>query len=399
MDKRVHELIEQNQVFKKYPVVDENTSRETLPKKVDTSTLAGLWDVLKNAVGQDLSKITMPVTFNEPLSMVQKHTEFIEYHEILRQANRDSCPIKRLGLVLSAFFMLCSNTIGRMKKFFNSLLGETYEYVEGDIKLIAEQVSHHPPISAFYCESNDFIVKSTLYLKSAFSISSFKVYDLGSTEVKLLNTGEVFDIFPSKVSVHNYMIGSPYLMFYGKMKVINKITEMTALITFKKKGFMGGKNYNVKGNIVDSKENELAILSGSWDKELILEYIDKKSDKHTLVRKHEGPNPENQFKFSKFAVNLNNLDKKTITLLPPTDSRLRPDIRALEQNDIRLASTEKDRLEVNQRKRRKENGEKIHIPQWFILRMNNDKPQIDYKGGYFECRSKGKFPEMIEIFK
>jgi len=43
------------------------------------------------------------------------------------------------------------------KKPFNPLLGETYELIEENkFKFIAEQVSHHPPISAFFAESNDY---------------------------------------------------------------------------------------------------------------------------------------------------------------------------------------------------------------------------------------------------
>jgi hypothetical protein len=39
--------------------------------------------------------------------------------------------------------------------------------------------------------------------------------------------------------------------------------------------------------------------------------------------------------------------------LPPTDSRFRPDQRALENGDISKASDEKNRLEVKQRAIRK----------------------------------------------
>jgi hypothetical protein len=34
-----------------------------------------VWTVLKNAVGRDLSHITMPATINEPLSVLQKCAE------------------------------------------------------------------------------------------------------------------------------------------------------------------------------------------------------------------------------------------------------------------------------------------------------------------------------------
>ena len=37
----------------------------------------------------------------------------------------------------------------RFKKPFNPILGETYEFVANNSRFIAEQVSHHPPITAF----------------------------------------------------------------------------------------------------------------------------------------------------------------------------------------------------------------------------------------------------------
>ena len=45
-----------------------------------------LFAVLKKNVGQDLSNISFPVTFNEPLSLLQRHAEELEYHELLDKA-------------------------------------------------------------------------------------------------------------------------------------------------------------------------------------------------------------------------------------------------------------------------------------------------------------------------
>jgi oxysterol-binding protein 1 len=58
----------------------------------------------------------------------------------------DSC--KRL--VQCAFFGILQYDLckARFKKPFNPILGETYEYVSDELRIITEQVSHHPPISA-----------------------------------------------------------------------------------------------------------------------------------------------------------------------------------------------------------------------------------------------------------
>ena len=46
----------------------------------------------------------------------------------------------------------------QVKKPFNPLLGETYELVDEDYRYFAEQVSHHPPITAFAYEGKGFEV-------------------------------------------------------------------------------------------------------------------------------------------------------------------------------------------------------------------------------------------------
>lgn len=44
--------------------------RSRIPNKPDYPL--SLWSILKNCIGKDLSKIALPVNFNEPLSMLQR---------------------------------------------------------------------------------------------------------------------------------------------------------------------------------------------------------------------------------------------------------------------------------------------------------------------------------------
>ena len=50
---------------------------------------------------------------------------------------------------------------------------------------------------------------------------------------------------------------------------------------------------------------------------------------------------------------MNHISDKLRAKLPPSDTRLRPDLKAWEAAELDLATKEKDRLEENQRKRRK----------------------------------------------
>jgi len=44
--------------------------RTRIPDKPNVSL--NLWSVIKNCIGKDLTKIPLPVNFNEPISMLQK---------------------------------------------------------------------------------------------------------------------------------------------------------------------------------------------------------------------------------------------------------------------------------------------------------------------------------------
>lgn len=146
-------------VFKAYPVVkDDKNNRDSLPCEGQLTDKSVIWTILKENIGKDLWSITMPVTFNEPLSFLQRINEHLEYQEQLRMANKCMDQYMRLALVFSHSFMMFTNTVNRINKTFNPFLGETYEYINKDLRCVMEQVSHHPPIAAYHAESNDYIL-------------------------------------------------------------------------------------------------------------------------------------------------------------------------------------------------------------------------------------------------
>lgn len=65
----------------------------------DPSDKPSVWKILKDAVGKDLSRFCVPVYFNEPVSMVQKVAEIMEYQNLLNEANRTEDPARRIMLV------------------------------------------------------------------------------------------------------------------------------------------------------------------------------------------------------------------------------------------------------------------------------------------------------------
>lgn len=64
----------------------ETEYRTALPCLRPAGLKVSIWKIIKDAVGKDLSKFCVPVYFNEPISMVQKISEVMEYEELLTKA-------------------------------------------------------------------------------------------------------------------------------------------------------------------------------------------------------------------------------------------------------------------------------------------------------------------------
>ena len=102
--------------------------------------------------------MTLPVSFNEPTSLLQRVAEDMEYTDLLDTAADRTDPTERMVYVAAFAASEYASTIGRVAKPFNPLLGETYEYVRPDkgYRFFIEQVSHHPPIGAAWAESKNW---------------------------------------------------------------------------------------------------------------------------------------------------------------------------------------------------------------------------------------------------
>ena len=130
-----------------------------------------VWGIIKNFIGKDLSKVPLPVNFNEPISFLQRCVEDMHYHELLDagakctarlprplSAEREMDAVCEQMAHVAAFSTSTFTMVAfRTHKPFNPLLGETYELDlladEAGWRAHCEQVSHHPPIAALHTES------------------------------------------------------------------------------------------------------------------------------------------------------------------------------------------------------------------------------------------------------
>lgn len=119
--------------------------------------------------------------------------------------------------------------------------------------------------------------------------------------------------------------------------------------------------------------------------------IDLKTGETELVWTKDAypDNYDFQYGMTRFSLQLNYLSNHIKESLPHTDTRLRPDQRALEEGDFKKAAEEKHKLEEKQRavRRYMEKNKLMHKTKYFEEWLNPDDPgtlYYKYNGLYFE---------------
>ncbi|KAK6619440.1 hypothetical protein RUM43_012197 [Polyplax serrata] len=238
--------------------------RTQLPVPMFSRNDFSIWSVLKNCIGKELSKITMPVIFNEPLSFLQRMVEYMEYAYLLRKASEQTDPVDRMKYVAGFAVSALASNWERLGKPFNPLLGETYELQRPEFRIICEQVSHHPPISAFHADSNDFIFHGSIHPKLKFWGKSVEIQPKGIVTVELPRWGEAYTWTNVNCCVHNIIVGKLWIEQYGTMEVVNHSTGHRAILTFKPAGWFSKDLHRVEGFITDKSKKKLKFLYGKW---------------------------------------------------------------------------------------------------------------------------------------
>ena len=234
-----------------------------------------LWSVLKDSVGKELWKITVPVLFNEPLSLLQKGAGSCEFLDFLDQAVSEPDEMRRFALAtVHQIVQYSSIEKCGLAKPFNPLLGETYELVvPGKYKMLAEQVSHHPPISAFHIQGDSGYIKfSTFHTKTTFGLGSIAFANQYHEHIEIFPYGERFEWSCPSLSIHGLITGSPYMDIEGSgtLRDIKKPLEKYAVVTFYKRGWTGGSDQKVEADVYSAKGKLAFKIEGRWSSELSL---------------------------------------------------------------------------------------------------------------------------------
>ncbi|XP_065054359.1 oxysterol-binding protein 1-like isoform X2 [Rhopilema esculentum] len=399
--------------------------RTRILEKPDVSI--NLWSIMKNCIGKELTKIPMPVNFNEPLSMTQRLTEELEYSDILDRAASCESSLEQI-CNLAAFTISCyASTADRTGKPFNPLLGETYESDRSEDmgwRSLAEQVSHHPPSIAHHAEGRGWTLWQNFTMSSKFRGKYLLVSPLGTAHCKFTNSGNHYTWKKVTTTVNNIIVGKLWIDQSGEMDITNHTTgEKCHLKYHAYSYFSKEKPKRVTGYVVDSQKVTRYVISGIWDQKAECAKVvyrdpmlkpgakipqgnpvSKAGNPQTLpptmlwVKKPLKPEASLMYNFSGFTCSLNEMEDG----IAPTDSRLRPDERMMEDGNFDKANQLKLQLEEKQRvRRRKREAEaeaarragkvyEEYTPTWFENTRDDfsDSEIFVYKGGYWEAKEK-----------
>ncbi|KAK7100042.1 oxysterol-binding protein-related protein 9-like isoform X2 [Littorina saxatilis] len=242
-------------------------------------------------IGMDLTKVVLPTFILERRSLLEMYADFFAHPDLFIQIV--DMPTPRERMIQTVRWYLSAFHAGRpseiAKKPYNPILGETFrchwslpDLPEGDrcsisaptpwahknnLCFVAEQVSHHPPISAFYAEHRNKRISLDGYIwtKSKFLGLSIGVHMIGQAIISLIDQEEEYTFaFPNGYG--RSILTVPWVELGGKVTIACAKTGFSANIDFHTKPFYGGKKHRISAQIFDPSEKKPIVnIDGEWN--------------------------------------------------------------------------------------------------------------------------------------
>mmetsp|Transcript_8707 Transcript_8707/g.12871 ORF Transcript_8707/g.12871 Transcript_8707/m.12871 type:complete len:384 (+) Transcript_8707:138-1289(+) len=326
-----------------------------------------LVDLLKNLKsGANLTNVLCPVALLKRFSLLEMYSYISQPKAYLFNLDKKTPEDRFLNVCK---WILENQTIFPQSgmqdiKPLNPVLGEYFdmEFEHGDgidnTRFIAEQTSHHPPITAVYMENKQqgFMYEQVQQPMPKFYGTSAHSLIEGTNVLTLTKLKEVYTITMPAACMRSILLFTAYLEQNGEMTIRCNETGYFMSMMFKK-----AKNYKVKGYIAKINETNAAKakkiykLSGAINSKIYISPAKNEKDKQVFVD-----------------INNIQLEKRVIKKVSEQglyeSQRVWHGVRyGIYKNDFDTALKHKTDVEVSQRavrKERKDKGE-TWTPQFF----------------------------------
>lgn len=175
---------------------------------------------------------------------------------------------------LKGQFTARNTSMGSEKKPLNPILGELFlgkwpdKNDRGETTLTAEQVSHHPPVTAYHIENRKagVTLEGHCAQKTSFSGRTIQVKQVGHAILRVKLAGsdkeELYLITLPNLLIEGLWYGAPYVELTGN-SYIQSTTGLLTTLSYTGKGYFSGKAHSFKATI-GAGGNALYTVEGEW---------------------------------------------------------------------------------------------------------------------------------------
>ncbi|XP_062254935.1 oxysterol-binding protein-related protein 10-like [Platichthys flesus] len=263
-------------------------------------------------LGMDLTRVVLPTFILEKRSLLEMYANFMAHPDMFLSITSGCTPEERIirfvEYYLTAFHEGRKGAVA--KKPYNPILGENFHcswYVPRDrvrplkttvpssapiapsniprssqrgtdgssrttsdcycVRFVAEQVSHHPPVSGFYCECKEkrMCVNTHVWTKSKFMGMSVGVSMVGEGVLYLLEHDEEY-VFTLPCAYARSILTVPWVELGGKVTINCAKSGYSATVTFHTKPFYGGKVHRVTAEVKNNHTGNIVCKAqGEWN--------------------------------------------------------------------------------------------------------------------------------------
>jgi oxysterol-binding protein-related protein 9/10/11 len=251
--------------------------------------------------GTDLFAMSSPAILCNGISVLEYCSHYCDHPEILAAIPKGETPLDRMLVVVQWYlsglygsYASRSTSSGFERKPFNPILGERFfaEWADegyGKTEMIAEQVSHHPPTTAFYLHNatagihvNAFSTQKTRFLGTG-----IKAEQQGNVFVYLDKLDEEYMISFPEIYVRGLLTGAPFIELCGDVAMVSS-SGFGVKMRFIPKPWFSGEYDQVEAVIFDTKSGKIHYdIWGKWSNSIYFDEHDEESEKRCHFRKRD----------------------------------------------------------------------------------------------------------------
>lgn len=262
--------------------------------------------------GTDLYAMSSPAIMCNGISVLEYCSHYCDHPEILAAIPKGETPLDRMLVVVQWYlsglfgsYASRSTSSGFERKPFNPILGERF-FAEwngeaegngyGKTEMIAEQVSHHPPTTAFYLRNKTAGVHVNAFStqKTRFLGTSIKADQYGNVFVYLEKFKEEYMLSLPEIYVRGILTGAPFIELTGDVAMVSS-SGFGVKMRFIPKPWFSGEYDQVEAVIFDTQSGKIHYdIWGKWSNSVYFDEHDEESEKKCQFRKRKSTSADSE---------------------------------------------------------------------------------------------------------